>query len=34
MANTEGVLCLGGEDNGDITGVHKKHFDEAGLVEL
>lgn len=28
MTNTEGgVLYLGVEDNGDITGVHKKHKD-------
>lgn len=35
MANTDGgVLYLGVEDNGDITGVHKKHNDPNGLVAL
>lgn len=31
MINTEeGVLYLGVEDNGDISGVHKKHKDTNG----
>ena len=35
MANTEGgVLYLGVEDNGDITGVHKKHRDPNGAMAL
>lgn len=35
MANTEGgVLYLGVEDNGDITGVHKKHKDPNGAMAL
>lgn len=35
MTNTEGgVLYLGVEDNGDITGVHKKHKDPNGTMAL
>lgn len=35
MANTEGgTLYLGVEDNGEITGVHKQHADEIGVVAL
>ena len=35
MANTEGgVLYLGVEDNGDISGVHKKHNDPNGAMAL
>ncbi|WP_249029068.1 RNA-binding domain-containing protein [Tannockella kyphosi] len=35
MANTEGgQLFLGVEDDGVITGVHKKHADEIGVVAL
>ena len=35
MANTKGgVLYLGVEDNGKITGVHKQHTDEIGVVSL
>lgn len=35
MSNTEGgVLYLGVEDNGEITGVHKYHADEIGVVAL
>lgn len=35
MTNTEGgVLFLGVEDNGEITGVHKQHADEIGVVAL
>ena len=35
MANTKGgVLYLGVEDNGDITGVHKKHRDQNGAMAL
>ena len=35
MTNTEGgVLYLGVEDNGDITGVHKKHRDRNGAMAL
>lgn len=35
MANTEGgVLYLGVEDNGDITGVHKKHKNPNGAMAL
>ena len=35
MTNTEGgVLFLGVEDNGDITGVHKHHTDEIGAAAL
>lgn len=35
MTNTEGgVLYLGVEDNGDITGVHKKHKDPNGATAL
>lgn len=35
MANTEGgVLYLGVEDNGEITGLAKKHEDEIGLTAL
>ena len=35
MTNTEGgVLYLGVEDNGDITGVHKKHKDPNGAMAL
>lgn len=35
MTNTEGgVLYLGVENNGDITGVHKKHKDPNGAMAL
>ena len=35
MTNTEGgILYLGVEDNGDITGVHKKHKDPNGAMAL
>ena len=35
MTNTEGgVLYLGVEDNGEITGVHKKHKDPNGAMAL
>lgn len=35
MTNTVGgVLYLGVEDNGDITGVHEKHKDVVGVVAL
>lgn len=35
MANTDGgVLYLGVEDNGDITGIHKQHADEVGVAAL
>ena len=35
MTNTEGgILYLGVEDNGDITGVHKKHNDPIGAMAL
>lgn len=35
MSNTEGgVLYLGVEDNGEITGVHNYHADEIGVVAL
>ena len=35
MTNTEGgVLYPGVEDNGDITGVHKKHRDPNGAMAL
>lgn len=35
MANTSGgVLYLGVEDNGEITGVHKKHKDAVGVAAL
>lgn len=35
MTNTEGgILFLGVEDNGEITGVHKQHADEIGVVAL
>ena len=35
MANTVGgVLYLGVEDNGEITGVHKKHRDAIGVTAL
>lgn len=35
MTNTEGgVLYLGVEDSGDITGVHKKHRDPNGAMAL
>lgn len=35
MTNTEGgVLYLGVEDNGDVTGVHKKHKDPNGAMAL
>ena len=35
MTNTDGgTLYLGVEDNGDITGVHKQHADEIGVVAL
>ena len=33
MANTkDGTLYLGIEDNGEITGISKKHADEMGLM--
>lgn len=35
MANTSGgILYLGVEDNGEITGVHKKHRDAVGVASL
>lgn len=35
MTNTEGgVLFLGVEDNGEITGVHRLHADEIGVTAL
>ena len=35
MTNTEGgVLYLGVEDNGDVTGVHKRHKDPNGAMAL
>lgn len=35
MTNTDGgTLYLGVEDNGDITGVNKKHADETGVAAL
>lgn len=35
MANTDGgCLYLGVEDNGQITGVHKHHADEIGVIAL
>lgn len=35
MANTDGgVLYLGVEDNGKITGLAKKHEDEIGLCAM
>lgn len=35
MANTEGgILYLGIEDDGSITGVHKEHKDAVGLAAL
>lgn len=35
MTNTEGgVLFLGVEDDGTITGVHKEHTDEIGVAAL
>lgn len=35
MANTEGgVLYLGVEDDGEITGVHKRHNDPNGAMAL
>lgn len=35
MTNTDGgVLYLGVEDNGDITGVHSQHADEIGVIAL
>lgn len=35
MTNTNGgVLYLGVEDNGNITGVHKHHADEIGVIAL
>ena len=35
MTNTDGgTLYLGVEDNGDITGVNKKHADEIGVAAL
>lgn len=35
MTNTEGgLLFLGVEDNGEITGIHKQHADEIGVVAL
>ena len=33
MANTDGgVLCLGVEDNGEVTGVHSQHRDEVEIA--
>ena len=35
MANTAGgILYLGVEDDGTITGVHKKHNDVVGVTAL
>ena len=35
MTNTiGGVLYLGVEDDGTITGVHKKHNDAVGVLSL
>lgn len=35
MANTNGgILYLGVEDNGIVTGLHKSHMDAIGLVAL
>lgn len=35
MANTEGgILFLGVEDNGEVTGVNKQHADEIGIAAL
>lgn len=35
MANTEGgILYLGVEDDGEITGVHKRHNDPNGAMAL
>lgn len=35
MANTSGgILYLGVEDNGEITGVHRKHRDAVGVAAL
>lgn len=35
MTNTDGgCLYLGVEDNGEITGVHKHHADEIGVIAL
>lgn len=35
MTNTEGgLLFLGVEDNGEITGIHKQHADEIGVMAL
>ena len=35
MANTQGgLLFLGVEDNGEITGVHRQHKDEIGVIAL
>lgn len=35
MTNTDGgTLYLGVEDNGNVTGVHKKHADEIGVAAL
>lgn len=35
MANTNGgILYLGVEDNGIVTGLHKSHMDNIGLVAL
>ena len=35
MTNTEGgLLFLGVEDNGEITGVHRQHADEIGVTAL
>ena len=35
MTNTEGgILFLGVEDDGTITGVHKQHADEIGVAAL
>ena len=35
MTNTKGgILYLGVEDNGDITGVNKKHKDAIGVTAL
>lgn len=35
MTNTDGgILYLGVEDNGEITGVHSQHADEIGVMAL
>jgi len=35
MANTNGgILYLGVEDNGIVTGLHKSHMDAISLVAL